>query len=494
MLTITDLFCGAGGSSSGAGQVPGVRVAMAANHWRLAVDTHQANVPHADHDCADLSQVDPHRYARTDLLWASPSCTHHSKAQGRRKAAQDTTLFDTPRNMNDADAAERSRATMWDALRFAEHHQYRAMVVENVVDVRDWVMWPAWRHALDCLGYLSRVVYLNSMHAGQLGDPAPQSRDRLYVIAWRHGERAPDLDRWTRPVVHCPACDTTAPAIQAWKRPDRGYGVYGRHGQYWWRCPTAGCHQIVHPPVLPAAAAIDWTIRGVRIGDRIEPLRPATIRRIRAGLARYGPAPTLVPAGGTWNDDARPVSEPMRTRTARETEGLAIPPLLVPVEGPQGVSTRPVRNPARTQTARLQDALVVPPHHHATRPAAAHPPATLATSGEHHMLVSYYGNGSARPAAEPIATIPTRDRFALVGTNTPDVADCTFRMLNVAEIQAGMAIPSDFVLLGNAKRDKVRMLGNAVTPPAARDLIAALVEAITGDTVDQPHHTPGMAA
>jgi hypothetical protein len=28
------------------------------------------------------------------------------------------------------------------------------------------------------------------------------------------------------------------------------------------------------------------------------------------------------------------------------------------------------------------------------------------------------------------------------------------------------------------------MLGNAVTPPAARDLVAAVAEAITGDTID----------
>ena len=39
-LTVTDLFCGAGGSSSGAIQVPGVTVRMAANHWQLAIDTH----------------------------------------------------------------------------------------------------------------------------------------------------------------------------------------------------------------------------------------------------------------------------------------------------------------------------------------------------------------------------------------------------------------------------------------------------------------------
>jgi hypothetical protein len=47
---------------------------MAANHWRLAVETHNHNIPHADHDVADISQVDPRRDPRTDILWASPEC------------------------------------------------------------------------------------------------------------------------------------------------------------------------------------------------------------------------------------------------------------------------------------------------------------------------------------------------------------------------------------------------------------------------------------
>ena len=33
MITVTDLFCGAGGSSLGAEAVPGVQLVMAANHW-----------------------------------------------------------------------------------------------------------------------------------------------------------------------------------------------------------------------------------------------------------------------------------------------------------------------------------------------------------------------------------------------------------------------------------------------------------------------------
>lgn len=39
-LTVTDLFCGAGGSSSGLKEA-GFKVVIAANHWALAIESHQ---------------------------------------------------------------------------------------------------------------------------------------------------------------------------------------------------------------------------------------------------------------------------------------------------------------------------------------------------------------------------------------------------------------------------------------------------------------------
>jgi DNA (cytosine-5)-methyltransferase 1 len=589
MLTVTDLFCGAGGSSSGAEQIAGVRVRMAANHWRLAVETHNGMFPHADHDTADISQADPRRYPHTDILWASPECTNHSQAKGKRRADRQPNLFD---EVLPADASERSRATMFDVLRFAEVHRYRAIVVENVVDVRDWVLWPAWVMGLENLGYDHAVVYLNSMFAQGVGAPAPQSRDRLYVVAWRRGERPPDLRRWTSPAAWCPSCETVVQGVQAWKRPDRPRGRYRQ--QYVYRCPTPRCHDEVYPGVLPAAVAIDWTLAGERIGDRARPLAPKTLARIEAGLRRYarpihleaagntferrpgvrawpvdeplktvhttaskGVAcpPMVVPAGGTWNEEARAVDEPFRTRTTRDTEAL-----VVPVEGREGLAARPAGEPARTQTARLQDALVVPLRNNGVaRPADAAPAPTVAAAGNHHalvmrnntggaemstpvdeplrtittlghqsllrwnaamvmrnmtargdqgqmsyppseplrtvlaeqrqslvrwdhLLVPYYTTrGTARRVNEPVGTVTTVDTYALLG---PDIAvdDCTFRMLEPHEIQAAMAFSASYNVLGN-KRERVRQLGNAVTPPAARDLIAALVEAITGEEV-----------
>ena len=47
-VTVTDLFCGAGGSSVGA-TAAGMTLAVAANHWRTAVDVHQTHFPDARH-------------------------------------------------------------------------------------------------------------------------------------------------------------------------------------------------------------------------------------------------------------------------------------------------------------------------------------------------------------------------------------------------------------------------------------------------------------
>ncbi|MFF8809143.1 DNA cytosine methyltransferase [Streptomyces omiyaensis] len=277
--TLTDLFCG-GGSSSGAGLVEGVAVKkMAANHWPLAVETHNLNRPDADHDCADISQVDPRRYAKTDLPWASPSCTKHSAARGMKA---------DPENI----AAERSRATMWDVQRFAEQHRFGFGFgfVENVCEVRKWPDFRAWKISLEDLGYCLHEVFLNAAFAGQLGAATPQWRDRWFCLFHPKGTRCPDIERWTSPQAVCADCGPVD-ARQTWKNGNIA-GKYGR--QYVYACPRCGVE--VKPPVGAAADIIDWMIPAPRIGDRVRPLAEKTMARIRSGLEKYGTA--LVPVEG----------------------------------------------------------------------------------------------------------------------------------------------------------------------------------------------------
>lgn len=61
------------------------------------------------------------------------------------------------------------------------------------------------------------------------------------------------------------------------------------------------------------------------------------------------------------------------------------------------------------------------------------------------------------------------------------VDDCKFRMLEPTETAAGMAFPAYYKWKGT-RRERQRLAGNAVTPPASRDLIGCAVEALTGET------------
>jgi DNA (cytosine-5)-methyltransferase 1 len=521
-LTVTDLFCGAGGSSSGAIAVPGVRVRMAANHWNLAIETHNTNHP----DSADISQVDPRRYPFTDILWASPECTNHSQAKGKKRASTQAE-FDLGDKPLPDEAAERSRATMWDVPRFAEYHRYRAIVIENVVDAYRWIPFPAWLHTMELLGYEHEIVWLNSMHAQALGLPAPQSRDRMYVVFWLKGNRRPDLQKWTRPRAFCTEHGVIR-AVQVFKKRER----WGRYrAQYVYKCPS--CAVVVEPGWLPAYTAIDWTVRGQRIGDREKPLAPKTRERIQRGIERYW-RPVVVEAAGNAYDStdpkhaqhgdpngyvrAWPTEEALRTLHTTASKAVAVPPLivnqvsgsdatrstdiaevmptlvagglhaslLVPVEGRDGKVATPAADPMRTQSTRNETGIVIPLRANNTAKSTNETFDTFAAAGMHHGLLMR--NNTARgdagqmvtPVAEPARTLTTHGHQSLLTPTAPvslEVDDCEFRMLEPDEIKRGMAFDAEYVLLGT-KREKVRLAGNAVTPPAARDLIAAVAESL----------------
>lgn len=481
-LTVTDLFCGAGGSTTGLLQAPGFEVTVASNHWQLAIDTHGANHPHVDHKRADIHAVDPRTFPTTDVLWASPECTNHSKAKGRKKFTdRQPDLFG---EILPDEAAERSRATMWDVVRFSEYHRYVAVLVENVVDILDWICYPAWLAAMRALDYDHHPVFANSMYAQAGGLPAPQSRDRIYVVFWRKGNHRPDFDAWTRPKAYCPPCDRWVTAVQAWKNPRKHFGVY--RAQYVWRCPAVTCrNSIVEPAWLPAATAIDWALPAHRIGDRTRPLAESTMARIRAGIEKYygpsiiQPPGLLVPAGGTRRDKATTLAVPMPTRTTTENDGVLLPDgLLVPVEA-RNVFARPITAPLRTMTTRNETALILPYYSTGVTAPVTRPHRTF-TSTDRFALVVPSSAKATKSLTVPLDTgTTTQSRDALTATAdvTADPSNWAFRMLEPHEIAAGMAFPDSYRILGN-KREKVRQAGNAVTPPVARDLGHAVAESL----------------
>lgn len=359
-VTVTDMFCGAGGSSQGMANVPHVEIVQAMNHWDLAVQTHNVNFPSALHDCADVNQMDPRRYHTTTFLWASPECTNHSVAKGRKRASGQLCLL----GGNEEDpGAVRSRATMWDPVRFAEHHRYPFVIIENVVDARKWKLFDAWIHAWQSLGYEFKIVYLNSMfsHVRPRPNPrqdeyVPQSRDRMYVVLWRRGNPAPDLE--IRPSAWCYPCERSIEAVQSWKNPRFPWGRY--RAQYVYRCPT--CAGEVEPYHYAAFNAIDWRLPIERIGDRERPLKQRTLDRIRAGLQKFGRQHLMIDLAHAHGHDNRaiPVIRSVGpTQTSAQTFGLLAPFVIETLFQGQ----RPahgVDEALATQTGRQSMALATP--------------------------------------------------------------------------------------------------------------------------------------
>ena len=494
MLTITDIFAGAGGSSTGAASVPGAEVKIAANHWKLAVDVHAENHQATEHACVDLHMEDPRNFPRTDILWASPECTKWSIANSKAKELSvemggDPTLFDSipvELESGEEDEISRSRLLMFDVLRFIEHHRYRLVFVENVVDIATQAKysaaWAAWQKGLRKLGYEFRVVSLNSMHAQLGGDPAPQSRDRLYIVAWPEGEKAPDIDRALSPAAWCERCECMVSTHQAWK-PGRTVGRY--RAQYLYACNR--CRAIVEPGWLPASTAIDWSLPAERIADRARPLSPKTMARIREGLRRYGTGGALVHRHNTPRGDPgqmlTPISEPMRTLTASGSQSLLVPRgaskgLLIPVEGRDGKRAGSAAEPLRTQTTRNETGLLVPYYSASETAKPTDYPVGTLTTVDRYALVTLRGTNAPKPITDPLDTITASgNHHGLVSITEDDVMACRFRMLEPSEIAAGMSFPSDYRWQGT-KRQRVRLAGNAVTPPAARDLIQVGIESL----------------
>ncbi|MFE7268178.1 DNA cytosine methyltransferase [Streptomyces sp. NPDC057592] len=483
MLTVYDEFAGVGGSSKGVTAVPGTTLVFAANHKKDAVEDHARNFPDADHFEGDVARADIARFPRADIFWASPSCPPWSNARGKRRDFDNSTQLALPGWDTEPDPeTKRARALMEEVPRYLNAMILRGRpvlcgVVENVVECRKWDQWGRWLREVRCGGlYEVRVIAINSMHVKARGSRrAPQSRNRLFVAYWLKSlGRTPDWNKWLRPKAYCQVCDATVSAMQVFKRLNVDMGAYGRNGQYWYRCPNAKCHNaIVEPEVMPASAVIDWSIEGRRIADRDEPLAAATMERIARGIAKFAK-----PTGG---------------------DVLAVPPLLVPTEGRDGKVATSAEEPMRTQTARNETGLAIPPFQISLRGGGAkrtaygvdEPVGTVSASGNHHglvtgqrLLIPYYSTGTARTVEEPVGTVTTRDRWSLAEVQeSVDLGDVRFRMLEPHEIGAAMAFPATYIVTGS-KRDKVRKYGNAVTPPVAEVIASALVEAVTGEPLE----------
>lgn len=373
-LLYIDLFCGAGGTSTGVenARYEGrqcAKVIGCVNHDANAIASHAANHPDAMHFTEDirtleLSPLIAHIAKMRKLypdafvvLWASLECTNFSKAKGGQ-----------PR---DAD----SRTLAEHLFRYIEAINPDYIQIENVEEFMSWGdldengkpiskdagrLYQQW--VANVCGYGYRFVHriLNSADYG-----AYTSRRRFFGI----------FAKGSLPIVFPEPTHSKEGAA----------GLFGRLHR--WK---------------PVREVLDFSDEGESIFGRKKPLVDATLERIYAGLIKFV-------AGGKeafmvkWNSMSRAgkyhapgIDEPCPTVATQSRLGVAQVSFLSKYYGgsPEGKSV-----------------------------SVEEPAGAITTRDHHSFITAYYGNGHNHSIDEPAPTLTTKDRLAFVdmqyGNGTP---------------------------------------------------------------------------
>jgi DNA (cytosine-5)-methyltransferase 1 len=374
--------------------------------------------------------------------------------------------------------------------------------------------WRAFVSALRGMGY---AVEWRRLVASDYG--AGTSRERLFLVARRDRQpiRWPELTHGygsgykSMPVSASECIDWSIPCPSIFTRPrplaDKTMRRIAR-----------GVHRFVlgtgNPFIVQCANA---SANGV--ADAAEPL--GTITAWPRGGAQAVVAPHLVKMRGESGGAA--ADEPMPTITsgagaarpagAAHAMGVGVAFLEQANGGNYTGPGSDLRNPAPTICAqgglqRLVTAQLLTFRQHSTGGHVRDPLGTISAGGEHHaavhcilspeaeagalrvaaFLINYYGNGQALDLREPLDTITTRDRLALVTVQIRGVpyviVDIGMRMLEPRELYTAQGFPTDYIIDRTAsgrrlpKHAQVRMVGNSVSPPPLRAIAEANLDPV----------------
>lgn len=397
LFLVIDLFCGAGGTTTGFVQAVLEEMCIAeviacVNHDHKAIKSHWWNHKNVKHFLEDMRKLDltelialvqyyrvkyPNAYL---ILWASLECTNFSKAKGGQ-----------PR-----DADSRTLADHLD--RYIDALQPDYIQIENVVEFMSWGPldangkpvsrkngqdWMRWRKQICSHGYIDEWRELNSANYG-----AYTSRNRLFGIFARPGLPIawPEPTHTKKPTVHSIHGD-----LQKWKA---------------------------------VKEVLDFTDEGESIFTRSKPLSNKTLERIYAGLLKY-----------VAKGDASFISKYYSGKPAGKVDSVNLPSATVTTFGNSsmvqtvGFTAQSIDQPAGTITTVDHHSLVKAAfiqQRNTGEPESKlvdidGPARTLTATGGNQELVQtkflthYYSNGGELSSIEcPSATISTRDRSAIV--------------------------------------------------------------------------------
>lgn len=450
MLLYIDLFCGAGGTSSGvnSARLNGKQCATViacVNHDKNAIASHIANHPKAMHFTEDIrtlelsplkAHIESCRCQYPDallVLWASLECTNFSKAKGGM-----------PR---DAD----SRSLAEHLFRYIEVLNPDYIQVENVEEFMSWgevdkngkpismdkgKSYLCWVRNVKKYGYNFDYRILNSADYG-----AYTSRKRFFGIFAKQG-----LPITFPEATHCK---------EGWT------SLFGSLKK--WR---------------PVYECLDLSDDGNSIFARKKPLVEATLNRIYAGLIKFV-------AGGKE-------AFIVKYNSVNKKTGKYVPPSID--EPCPTVATQNRLGVAKVSFLSKQFS----GEPYGKNKSVDEPAGTITTIDHHAFVSAYYGNGHKYSSVDkPCFARMDKMPPYLVAAETGEIAievydtdspttvkikefmalygiiDIKMRMLKISELKKIMGFPEDYVLVGTQTEQR-KYIGNAVEVTIARSWCEAL--------------------
>jgi DNA (cytosine-5)-methyltransferase 1 len=409
---IVDYFAGGGGASTGLELAYGRPIDLAVNHDPEAIEQHMANHPLTEHALADVFAFDIVKWlaGRKWLVWwASPDCTHHSRAKGSKPVSSKR------RALADVVVETCEKLPAW--------QRPQIIHIENVPEFREWGPLDAdgrpdksrkgefyidWCRRLEACGY---VIYDQDDVCADRGSPTTRKR---FVLTAR-----------------CDGLPIVVPARAFYNPKKKRKPGESRAGMKPWR--TAASH------------VIDFSIPGKSIFGRKKPLAEATLTRVARGTKRYvidNPKPFIVPLTHHGQRRVHEMDEPLPTITCAHNGELAVvmPQIVSVAHGDSGGRREyPADDPLGTVTVggaqhAVAEALAAPFIAGITQkstprvfaPDAPLPTITTAKGGELMVVTpfvsSFYGEGAGgknRGAVvdEPLRTVTCDPRHAVASAH-----------------------------------------------------------------------------
>jgi len=406
-LLYIDLFCGAGGTSTGVeiarhNGLQCAKVVACVNHDANAIASHSANHPEALHFTEDIRTLELSPLLRHIkkfrliypkafiVLWASLECTNFSKAKGGQ-----------PR---DAD----SRTLAEHLYRYIKGINPDYIQIENVEEFMSWGdldergkpinkdagrLYRQWLKNIQQYGYNFEHKILNSADFG-----AYTSRRRFFGI----------FARQRLPIVFPEPTHTK----------NKEASLFGDLQQ--WK---------------PVKDVLDFNDEGESIFGRKKPLVEPTMERIYAGLIKFvaGGKGAFLSRYNTVKpkDTAKSIDEPCGVLTVHNRFAKVQCRFIQQRNsGDPRSKIISVDQPARTITATGGNQDVVSTHflskYYGGKPYSKNSPidtpaGTITTRDHHSFISAYYGNGFSSPVNGPAPTITCKDRLSVINPRFLDM-------------------------------------------------------------------------